>query len=368
MRTWVEVDLAKIRANVREIRTKLPEGTKILGVVKADAYGHGALPVARAMLEAGCAYLAVACLAEARELRRGGISAPILVLGVTPPEFAEELRELDVTQAVSGLRYAKALSDGLTAPIKAHLKLETGMGRTGFNAWRTAEREDILRAVSLPNLAWEGVFTHFAVSDEPEEDFTLEQYRRFTAAVAEIESRSGVHFAIRHCANSGAVINYPQMAETMVRPGIVVYGMYPAREHGSLVLEPALQLKSRIYAITEHLPGDTISYGRTYTVERPTRLAVVPVGYADGLMRSLSGRIDMLIRGCRCPQVGRICMDMCMVDITGVPDAVEGDIVTVIGSDGDERITADELAEKAGTINYEITCAVSSRVPRIAVN
>lgn len=367
MRTWAEVNLENIRHNVREIKMALPQNTKFLGVVKANAYGHGALPVTRAVLEAGAEYLAVACLSEALELRRGGITSPILILGVTPTLFADELAELDITQTVSSLNYARGLSRALKSPIKVHMKLDTGMSRTGFDAVHEEKLEDIIQALALPNLNFEGVFTHFAVSDAPEDNFTRIQHERFVRTVARIEAAAGRRFAIKHCANSGAVINYKEMAHDMVRPGVITYGMYPASEHGGLKLRPALELKSRIYAITKHEAGDTVSYGRTYTVERPTRLAVIPIGYADGLHRSLSGKLEVLIRGRRCRQVGRICMDMCMVDVTDLPECTVRDVATIIGRDGGETILADELAEKAGTINYEITCALTERVPRLYI-
>jgi alanine racemase len=365
MRTWAEVDLGSIKANIAAIRAALPQETKYMAVVKANAYGHGAVPVARAALEAGAGYLAVACIAEAAELRAAGITAPVLILGVTPAELAGELVELGVTQAVSSLDYARALNAALNAPLKVHLKLETGMGRTGFHADKDA-LGDIAAALSLKNLCFEGVFTHFAVSDCPEdEEYTRFQHRRFEETVRSAEALRGERFELIHCANSGAVLNFREYAYDMARPGVIMYGMYPGAEHGGIELRPAMSLRSRVYALTEHEPGDTISYGRTFTARRKTRLAVVPIGYADGLHRVLSNKMDVLIRGVRCPQVGRICMDMCMVDVTDLPECAVGDVVTIIGRDGDEEITAAELAALAGTINYEVTCDITARVPRI---
>lgn len=363
-RTWVEISLDAIRGNVGAIRAALPEKTKFMGVVKANAYGHGAVPAAKAILEAGGEYLAVACFPEAAELREAGITAPIIILGITPPEYAMELQRLDVTQAVSGLDYARELSARLSAPLKCHVKLETGMGRTGFPCDED-RLVDIIETLRLPNLDFEGVFTHFAVSDCFGDSFTQRQHELFMDTIGKVEKASGRCFALKHCANSGAVINYREMAHDMVRPGVITYGMYPAGETGGIRLQPAMSLKTRVYAITRHKAGDTISYGRSFTVERDTRLAVLPIGYADGLSRKLSGNMDVLLHGQRCRQVGRICMDMCMVDITDLPRCREGDVATVIGSDGEETILADELAEKLGTINYEITCDVSVRVPRV---
>lgn len=363
-RTWAEIDLENIRRNVREIKRAIPENTRFLGVVKADAYGHGAVPVAKAILEAGGDYLAVACASEAIELRQAGINAPVLILGVTPPEFAGELAEMNITQSVPSLAYAKKLSDALDRPLKCHLKLDSGMGRIGF-CCKNGATEDMLSALEIKKLDFEGVFTHFAVSDEPEKDFTAEQFRRFGECVDQLEQKWGRRFCIRHCANSGAVINFREYSLDMVRPGLMTYGLYPALETGGIRLFPAMSLKSRIYAINHFQPGDSISYGRSYIAETPISVAVVPIGYADGLSRSLSGRMDMLIRGVRCPQIGRICMDMCMVDVSAVPDCREGDIVTIIGQDGNETIPVEELADTLGTISYELTCGVAPRVPRV---
>ena len=216
--------------------------------------------------------------------------------------------------------------------------------------------------MALPGLETEGVFTHFAVSDTPGgEEYTQRQFDLFLAAAKELERRSGRTIPLRHCANSGAVVNYPEMALDMVRPGLLLYGLYPGAERGGLDLIPAMQLKSRVCDLTHHHRGDTISYGRTFTCDRDLTLAVIPDGYADGLLRSLSGKMEVLLRGQRVRQVGRICMDMCMLDVTDIPDVRVGDVATIFGRD----ITASEQAEKAGTIPYELLCAMSQRVPRV---
>jgi alanine racemase len=226
-------------------------------------------------------------------------------------------------------------------------------------------RSDLPAALALPKLIPEGIFTHFAVSDEFGDDFTLEQFKLFTDTVEAVERQSGHRFEIRHCANSGAVINYRETCLDMVRPGLALYGHYPAVEKGGLDLRPVMQFKARISAIHEHQPGETISYGRRYTVkDRPVRAAVVSAGYADGIFRALSGKMSLLIRGQRVRQIGRICMDMCMADVTDVPCAV-GDVVTIFGTDGKAVASLDELAGLAGTISYELLCAISPRVPRI---
>lgn len=358
-RTWAEVRLDRIEANFRALEAPLPEGCRCLGVVKADAYGHGDVEVARRLEELGCAYLAVACIDEGRKLRRAGIKTPILLLGPTPAAYGDALAELDLTQALGSLGEAKAYSAALTRPLKVHLKIDTGMSRTGF-PWHRPE--DLAAAMALPNLDPEGTFTHFAVSDERGgEEFTEEQHRRFVTCYAAAEKAAGRAFKLHHCANSGAVLIRPDLAHELVRPGLALYGMYPGEDRGSIPLTPAMTLKTRVVAVTEHQAGDTVGYGRTFTLTRPTRLAVLPIGYADGLHRALSNKLRVLVGGALAPQVGRICMDLCMVDVTDLPQVRPGDEVTIFG---DGR-PIEETAALAGTITYELCCAVSPRVPRV---
>lgn len=355
-----------IAHNMNNIRAALPDGCKFLGVIKADAYGHGAVQVAKRLEASGCDHLAVACLDEALDLRSNGIHLPILVLGYTDPCYAGELAAHEITQAVGSFEMAQALSERAAGQqLHVHMKLETGMGRTGFRVLSAEEMHAAADALQLPNLVFDGVFTHFAVSDEYGDPFTQLQFERFMDAVSNLEQGSGRRFAIRHCANSGAVINYKEYCLDMVRPGIATYGIYPAKETGGLDLRPAMELKTRVAQITTHQPGDSISYGRTFVADAPMRIAVLPIGYADGLRRNLSGKLEVLIHGQRVRQIGRICMDMCMVDVTDIPDVQSGDVATIFGRDGEAFISIDELAEKAGTISYELLCAVSPRVPRI---
>ena len=359
-RAWAEIDLSALEHNYREIRSKLPEGCRFLGIVKADAYSHGALAVSRELERLGADYLAVACLDEAAALRDGGIDMPILILGVTPPEYAADLADYNITQTVCSLEMARELSEKLCGRrLKVHCKIDTGMGRLGF---RPDELDDMEQLLRLPNLDFEGVFTHFAVSDEFGDPFTRTQFERFIDTVGELERRSGFAFKIKHCANTGAVINYRQTCLDMVRPGLALYGHYPAAERGGLDLRPVMSLKARISSVQEHFPGDTISYGRIFTATKPMKTAVVGVGYADGLHRALSGKMDMLVNGRRARQIGRICMDMCMLDVTDIP-CRPGDVATVFGA----GVSVDELAELAGTISYELLCAISPRVPRVYV-
>ncbi len=368
-RTWADIKISAIGYNYYSMRAKLPKDCKFMGVVKADAYGHGALQVARYLEIIHCDYLGVACIDEAEELRNAGNKLPILILGTTPVEFADRLIKLNVTQTVGSLELAKEYSEVISKlgeTLKIHLKLETGMGRQGFDV-KSGDVSEAVSALALPGLEAEGIYTHFAVSDEPsKEDYTRWQFKTFTDAVEKIESASGVRFEIKHCANSGAMINYPEMYLDMVRPGLALYGLFPNGEKDKLDLAPAMGLKSRIVAVSEHEAGDCISYGCTFTADKKMRVAVLPIGYADGLHRVLSGKIDVLIHGVRCKQIGRICMDMCMVDISDIPDVKIGDIATIFGHDGKEEvITVEEQAQKAGTISYELICAVSQRVPRV---
>lgn len=366
-RVWAEVSLGAIEHNYRAMRAVLPAGCRFLGVVKANAYGHGAVEVAKLLERLGCEYLAVACLDEARELRAAGIALPILILGYTPPEYAVELADMRITQAVGSLAMAEGISRALAGSdrmLKIHLKLETGMGRTGFRAVEEDCLSHAVRAATLPNLEVEGLFTHFAVSDgeEGERDFTLVQRDRFQTACDAIETAVGRRFPLHHCANSGAIHAFPELCMDMVRPGVSLYGMYPGPVRDNISLLPAMSLKCRVACVEEHFPGDTISYGRTFTVERPSRIAVLPIGYADGLHRTLSGKLEVRIGGSVVPQVGRICMDMCMADVTDL-DVQPGDEAEIFG----RFMPIDDVAEKAGTIHYELTCAVSPRVPRVYV-
>lgn len=369
-RTWAEVDLSHLRHNYETMSKNLPEGCRFLGVVKADAYGHGAVPVARELERLGAAYLAVSNYEEALQLRRAKITLPILILGYTPVEFAKQEAALNITQEVHCLQYGRALSEalhGTDMTLKIHLKTDTGMSRLGFFSYDRQETVPEMAEVwNLPHLKGEGLFTHFAVSDTPEEDdFTRLQHSRFMAVLEGLKQQ-GICPEIVHCANSGAAIAYPEFAHDMIRPGIATYGLDPSGElKGMADLRPLMSLKTTIAAIRPFPEGVTVSYGRTYETPGERILAVCPIGYADGLQRRLSGDISFLLKGKRVPVVGRICMDMCMIDITDVPEAQVGDTVTVIGRDGELQNTWDEWAEKLGTINYELVCGVNKRVPRL---
>ena len=366
-RTWAEIDFSRLDSNYSEIRRALPDGCRFAGLCKANSYGHGAASVARRLEALGAEYIAVSCYEEALDLRQAGIRTNILILAPSPYFLAASIAELGCTQTVGDIDAARGLSrrlDGTGRTLLCHLKLETGMGRTGFDVTTERGMAEAAEALSLPHLEWQGVFTHFAVSDEPDSPFTLTQFARFTAATEQLEAISGRSLGIKHCANSGAVVNFRQTALDMVRPGLLLYGLYPGAERGGLELHPVMSVKTRVAEITHHHAGDTISYGRNFTCDRDMTIAVIPIGYADGLLRCLSGKFSVSVNGRRAQQIGTICMDMCMLDVTGMDDVRVGDIVTVFG----DEPSAVELADKAGTIAYELLCAVSPRVPRVYLN
>ncbi len=366
-RTWAEIDLSALRNNYHSIRSFLPEGCRFLGVVKADAYGHGALRVSELLQEVGADYLAVSCLDEALELRQGGISMPILILGHTPVEYTEALIENGITQTSTCL--AKALEYSAEAVrlgrrLKLHIKLDTGMSRLGYLCSGPLFEEGVQNVISsceLPNLDFEGIYTHFSVSDEADSEsraYTFAQFELFQAVIHAVEERSGFRFALRHCANSGAVVNYPQTALDMVRPGLLLYGY---GDDGTRRLRPAMRLITTVSTIKYYEPGTDISYGRRFRTERRTRMGVLAAGYADGLPRRSSNLCSYDICGKKVPQCGTICMDMCMVDLTDLPEAEVGSEVELFGPSNSIL----SLSDAAETIPYELLCSVTKRVPRV---
>ncbi len=366
-RTWAEISLENIKHNYKAIRSALPRGCRFLGVVKADAYGHGALRVSRLLQEAGADYLAVSCLDEALELRQGGISLPILILGHTPPEYTAQLISLDITQTVTCL--AKALEYSAAAAqlgreLKIHIKLDTGMSRLGYLC--AGEHfdegvENVIESCRLPGLISEGIYTHFAVADEEDEDsreYTRQQFKLFMDVLAAVKERGGVSFPLRHCANSGAVVNHPETALDMVRPGLLLYGY---GDRGRLGLRPCMRLVTTVSTIKFYEPGTCISYGRRYVTDRRTRMGVLAIGYADGLFRAAGNKCAFAAGSGFAPQRGTICMDMCMVDLTELPEVDVGSQVELFG----EKCSIWQLARAANTIPYELLCSVSKRVPRV---
>ena len=372
-RTWAEVSLDNLEHNYRAIKNHIPEGCRFLGVMKADAYGHGAVPLSHALCELGAEYLAVSNLEEAIQLRRGGVRAPMLILGYTPASFADTMVFMDITQEVHSLEYAKELDTALAGTnyiLNVHLKLDTGMTRIGFFAYdHERTLPELLEVCGLPHLHVEGVFTHFCVADSkaPEDEaFTRTQYARFTAMLDALAAH-GIRPELRHCASSGATILYPELALDMVRPGIATYGHAPSEDaEGILDLRPLMTVRTTVAQLREIPAGTSISYGRTYTAERDMRVAVLPIGYADGLLRGLSGKVSFRIRGRMARSVGRICMDMCMVDVSEISGVRVGDEAALFGYDTDGTLLpCERIAQQAGTISYEILCGISKRIPRI---
>ncbi|MBQ9459678.1 MAG: alanine racemase [Oscillospiraceae bacterium] len=368
-RTWAEIDLDALAHNLAVIREQVGEGVKLLGVVKADAYGHGAVPVARKLEQLGAAYLAVSNIDEAAELRDAGIALPILMLGFTPAEQAERIVRIGMTQAVPNLEIARAYDEAAARagqPMKVHIKLDTGMGRLGFpcdDARFDASLRDIRSLLELPHLDVEGVFTHFAVSDEDAPEhvaFTQVQHDRFLRMIEALES-GGFRFRLKHCCNAGGIASYPEWAGDMVRCGIILYGTGELAERMGMI--PVMRFKTTVATVRDFDPDVSVSYGRTYFTDRPARIAVLSVGYADGLHRALSNKLVVKTPYGMARQVGRICMDMCMIDATRQPMLKSGDEVEIFG----ENVLCETLAQLCGTISYELLCAVSKRVPRVCI-
>lgn len=369
-RTWAEISLDAVAHNYRTLKARIGEDVKFLGVVKADSYGSGSIPVSRLLQAEGADYLAVSSIDEAIELRTHDITMPILILGHTPKEEVKNLIQYDITQAVSCIQDAHDYSkEAVEAEgiLKVHIKADTGMSRIGFlcnDEHLDASVDEIVEAMKLSGLFIEGIFTHLAVSDEPGDfckEYTNHQIANFKEAIEKAEALSGKKFAIRHCANTGGVARYPEtwLDFDMVRPGLLLYGYGEFAEE--LGLKPVMALKTTVYGIKEY-PADTrISYGGIFTTERPTRMGILPYGYADGFFRCLSNRVELYTKAGMVKQRGKICMDMCMVDLTDVPEIGEGDVVEIFG----DNQSINDIAALAGTIPYEIACAVSKRVPRV---
>ena len=362
---WTEVDLDAIAHNLAEVRRRIGPESRIMAVVKANAYGHGSVPVARVALEAGASYLGVACVDEGVQLRQAGVTAPIVLLGYLPPWETPQVVEHHLTPSITTLETATALSAlGQAAGIQIpfHLKIDTGMGRFGVLPAEVGAFTQ--RLAELPALALEGVYTHFAAADEADKTYTLQQYKAFQEGVAQITPTPVP--LLRHVANSASVSDLPELALEMVRPGIALYGCHPSRNLlRPMDLRPALSMKSAVVRLHDVAPGETISYGRTWTARKQARMALIPCGYADGIPRLLSNKGEVLIRGQRAPIRGRICMDQFMVEVTHIPDVAPHDEVVIIGRQGDAELPVEEVAAHAQTIGYEVLCAVSARVPRM---
>ncbi len=367
-RSCVEIDLDALKHNFEEIKKATTPGTGILAVVKADAYGHGALETAKTLIDAGAAGLCLATIDEAVELRKHGIDVPMMTLGYTDPSRFKDAVRFEVEQAVYSYEIAEKLSEEAVKAgktCKIHIKLDTGMGRIGFKTDGT-ETDEIVKACKLPGLEPYGVFSHFAVADTDDDEYTNRQYELFMKQIGELESK-GIHFAKKHICNSAGILRFPNMHLDLVRAGIILYGLMPPgcpEPAVKIDLKPVMNWYAKVIHVKTVPAGTSVSYGRHFKAEKQTEVTTVGIGYADGLSRRLSNGFELIIGGKRCPIIGNICMDMCMVDTTDLEVRPKiGDKVIVFGS----QRSADELAEALGTINYEITCDVGKRVRRLYI-
>lgn len=363
--TRAVIDLGAIEYNLTQIGNLVGEDAEILAVVKADAYGHGAERVARLCERAGVAMLGVALVKEGLELRQAGIKLPILIQCCTTENEVKTILENDLIPTITSSEDARRISDaasklGIIAVI--HVDIDTGMGRIGFASEDAAE--EIIRVAQLPGLQIDGIYTHFSSSEMANDPYTLRQLRQFKDIVEKLSSH-GIRPRRLHAANSGAVINYPLSHLTLIRPGLILYGVYPqVKLRQKIDLQPALRLETSIVFLKTIRPGTSLGYGRSFVADKPMQIATANVGYADGYPWRLSNNAKVIVRGKSVPVVGRVSMDQVLIDVTDVPDVKTGDIITLLGKDNSERITAEDMAEWAGTIPYEILCGIGKRVPR----
>ena len=361
---WAEINLNAITHNLKEIRRHINKNTKLCAVVKANAYGHGAIAVAKCALDVGADYLAVATVDEGLELRGAGFTCPIIILGLIPPNAADESVANNLTITVADINIANKVSLAAFEQnkiAKVHIKVETGMGRIGVNVEEAANLAEKIN--QLPNIKIEGVFSHFALADVKDKSFVYEQLKLFNSAVDAIQSR-GINIEIRHIAESAAILEIPDAHFDMVRSGIITYGLYPSDEvQHTIELQPAMKLCAKIAFIKNIKAGTSIGYGREFIAKRDSIIATLPIGYADGYIRAYKG-FNAEIRGQLVPIAGRVCMDQVMIDVTDIKDVKIGDVVTLFGS---KNISIDDAANHLHTINYEVTCLVSNRVSRFYI-
>ncbi len=371
-RYWAEVDLDAVENNYNIIKKHIEKDTKLCCVIKADAYGSGALELAGLYEKLGADYFALSNIEEALELRKGGITKPMLVLGYTPPECAKILAENDIEQTVFSLDYAKELNAYAKksgVEVKIHIKLDSGMSRLGFSCKHQKDDtkclDEAAYAAKLDSFIPVGVFTHFAISDEERgKEFTLNQLNNFLAATDYLKDKHGLEFKIRHCSNSAAIFYYPEAHLDMVRAGIVLYADASAEKKFCTGIKNIMSLKAVVSMVKTLKKGDFISYGCTYSPDKDITVATVPLGYADGFYRSNSNRGSVIIKGKKAPIIGRVCMDQLMVDVSDIEGVKAGDIVTVMGEDGNEKISPADIAVLNSTISNEFLCPVAKRLPR----
>ncbi len=368
---WAEVDLKAIAHNIIELRRITNRNSRLMAVVKANGYGHGSVEVARCALDNGAELLGVARIDEAVKLRNEGINAPILIFGYTPLPFYEKIIKLYLTQAVYSLRTAESLSAFAVSNkrrIKVHIKIDTGMGRLGILPDSGSALREVESIVGLPGLEPEGIFTHFSMADSLDKAFSIRQFEIFMEFINSLKGE-GIEFGVKHAANSAGIIDMPETHLDMVRAGIAMYGLYPSEEtmNDKAALLPAMSLKSIIIHLKNVPAGFKVSYGATYETKKPTTIATVPVGYADGYSRLLSSRGHMLVCGQKAPIAGRVCMDLTMLDVGNIGGVKQGDEVVILGKQKDSEIKADEIASLLGTINYEVVSSLTERVKRVYI-
>lgn len=367
-RTWAEINLDNLAFNVNEIKSRLPETTEMMAVVKANAYGHGDKLISNELQNMGIKFFGVSNLEEAISLRHADIKGDILVLGSTPENVAKDIAGFNVTQTVYSPEYAKSLNDCAKENgviINCHLKIDTGMGRIGFNC---DDIDEIVKAYNYENLNFTGIFSHLSSADDLTDDgkaYTKMQTEKFDKTVAVLESRS-VTFKLKHLQNSAGILNCQYFNYDMARAGVILYGMGIDTDE-EIALKPVMELKSVVSMVKNVKKGDAISYSRRFTADKDMRLATVPIGYADGYLRAFSNNAKMIVNGHYAKIVGSVCMDQLILDVTNIPDVSQGDIVTVVGKQGNCEITFKELADIAGTIHYELACLIGKRVPRVYI-
>ena len=365
---WAEINLDHLKHNIKEVRRVVKKETLVAAVIKADGYGHGASVITKTLLDNGADRIAVATLTEAIELRHCGYTdVPLMVLGYTPEEQADVVLNYNIIQTVYSMEQATVFADAATSQkktMKIHLKIDTGMSRIGFDTSQKTV-DDIIAIVNMPGLMVEGIFTHFAVADEMDKAFTYQQFERFESIVNEIE-KCGYKIPIKHVSNSAAIIDMPDMNLDMVRAGIMLYGLYPSSDvsHEAVKLKQVMELKARVSHVKQLPANSGVSYGLLYKASEEKQIITLPIGYADGFTRMLTNKAEIIIKGKKIPIVGRICMDQCMADATGI-EVSRGDEATLFSNDQGSGITVDDIAGKLNTINYEIVCMVGRRVPRV---
>jgi len=369
---WIEIDISALRKNIRNLKKCVSGNADFMGVIKADGYGHGAIKVAEVLRQEGVKRFAVVMLEEGIELRENGFNEPILILGHTLEEDYENIIRYGLTPII--YKYSQALqlnkvAKQMDTKVLIHVKADTGMGRLGFIPGKDAV-EDIKRIAELPNVNLEGISSHLATADQIHNDYVRKQFAKFKKIINDLE-KEGVKIPVKHIANSAATINFPEMHLDMVRPGTSLYGLYPGPEmavNPTIDLYPVMSVKAKLVHVKSVPPGTAVSYGGTFVTKRPSVLGVVPMGYVDGVFRQLANKGEVLIRGKRCPIVGNICMDQFMVDLTDLPHVEVGDEVVFFGNQGDERITADEIGAKIGTISIEVVTRLGKRMSRIYID